>query len=273
MNNFSSFVYDGMSRNISIVETTAGSVTSTKQFVWAQDKMRPYQPSEERDGSGALTKKFFVGGQMNSSTKYFYERDHLGSIRELTDNSGVVQAQYAFDPFGRVTKISETVASDFGYAGYYLHSRSALYLSLTRTYNPILGRFLSRDPLEEGGGNNNYAFVFNNPLGLVDPSGLLSNPTGGTASTIGTGVTEFDWDNDHPTVEICFSCPLNLPPLRPVNNVCRRRPPPRPQTGGVPFWNTPTYLLPVPPGWTYGDSPAGPFGPTYDSPWHGPHPR
>src|SRR5882762_1909303 len=45
-NNFSSFVYDGLSRNASIVETTAGSVTSTKQFVWSGVDRK-----EERDGS------------------------------------------------------------------------------------------------------------------------------------------------------------------------------------------------------------------------------
>ncbi len=102
-NNFSSFVYDGQERNVSIVETTAGSVTSTKHFVWSMDKKRRYSACEERDGSGTLTKKFFALGQMNSTTKYFYDRDHVGSIREMADNFGSVQAEYAFDPFGRVT--------------------------------------------------------------------------------------------------------------------------------------------------------------------------
>ncbi len=59
-NNFSTFVYDGLGRNVSIVETTAGSVTSTKQFVWNGNFRK-----EERDGTGALTKKFFVEGQTN----------------------------------------------------------------------------------------------------------------------------------------------------------------------------------------------------------------
>ncbi len=118
-NNFSTFVYDGYGRNVSIVETTSGSVTSTKQFVWSGGN----SAKEERDATGALTKKFFSTGQMNSASKYFYLPDHLASVREMTDNSGVAQCQYAFDPFGRVTKISEAVASDFGYAGYYLHLR------------------------------------------------------------------------------------------------------------------------------------------------------
>ncbi len=92
--NFSSFVYDGLGRNVSIVETVAGSVTSTKQFVWC-DRRR----CEQRDASSAITAQFFRGGETISGTKYFFEKDHLGSIRELTDNTGAVQAEYRYDPF------------------------------------------------------------------------------------------------------------------------------------------------------------------------------
>ncbi len=168
-NNFSTFVYDGYGRNISIVETTAGSVTSTKQFVWVGSDRK-----EERDGSGSLTKKFFGRGQINSTTKYFYDREHLGSVREMTDNSGVIQAQYAFDPFGRVTKISEAIASDFGYAGYYFHSRSGLNLTKTRAYSASLGRFITRDTIEERGGVNLFAYVSNMPVQGRDPFGLYA---------------------------------------------------------------------------------------------------
>jgi len=169
--NYSTFAYDGYGRNVLIVETTAGTVTSTKQFVWCMDRMRPYVSCEERDGSGALAKKFFGRGQMNGATKYFYEKDHLRSVREMTDNTGVVQAQYAFDPFGRVSKFSETVASDFGFAGYYLHARSGLNITRTRAYSSFWGRFISRDPIEEDGGINLFAYLNNAPLSGIDPSG------------------------------------------------------------------------------------------------------
>ncbi len=136
-------------------------MTSTKQFIWnANDR------KEERDGTGALTKKFFGRGQMNATTKYFYNSDHLGSIREMTDNTGAVQARYEFDPFGRVTKLSEAVPSDFAYAGYYLHSRSALNLPTYRVYNP--------DPIGEVGGINLFSYVGNNPVNFRDELGLAT---------------------------------------------------------------------------------------------------
>ena len=45
-------------------------------------------------------------------------------------------------------------------------------LALYRVYSPNLGRWTSRDPIEETGGLNLYAYVLNNPLSAVDPLGL-----------------------------------------------------------------------------------------------------
>ncbi len=148
-----------------MVETTAGIVTNTKQFVWCGSKR-----SEEREGSAI--NKFFDYGELHSSTQYFYSKDHLGSTREMTDNSGVIQAQYAFDPFGQVTKSFENVSADFGYTAYYLHSRNGLNLTLSRAYSATFGRWINRDRIEENGGTNMYAYVVNDPIVMRDPSGL-----------------------------------------------------------------------------------------------------
>ncbi len=175
-NNFSQFSYDGWGRNSKLVETVSGSVTSTKQFVRCADKLRRYQPCEERDAGGTLTKQFFTRGQVNNTTKYFYSTDHLASVREMSNNSGVLQAQYSFDPYGRISKISEAVASDFTYAEYYLHSQSQLNLTLTRAYQSNQNRFINRDLIEELGGVNLYTYVRNSPVQFSDPSGTQGAP-------------------------------------------------------------------------------------------------
>jgi len=165
--NNSQLVYDGLDRCVKIEERTNSSVTSTKQFVWCGSER-----CEERDASSAVTKQFFAMGQRNSSTNYFYNTDHLGSVREMTDSSGVIQAQYNYDPYGQVTKLQGSQDADFQYAGYYLHARSGLNLTLYRAYNSGLGRWISRDPIEEVGGINLYAYVGNNPTNIIDPTGL-----------------------------------------------------------------------------------------------------
>ena len=65
----------------------------------------------------------------------------------------------------------------FGYAGMFRHEPTGLNLTLYRAYNPLTGRWLSRDPIGENGGLNVYGYVGNDPLGSVDPLGLLVNVT------------------------------------------------------------------------------------------------
>ncbi|MCC7528436.1 MAG: RHS repeat-associated core domain-containing protein [Candidatus Melainabacteria bacterium] len=183
INNYSQFSYDGLWRNTKIVETTSGSVTSTKQFVCCNESKRVYYRCEERDGTGALTKQYLANGQLNGSTKYFYSKDHLGSVREMTDNSGIVQAEYRIDSYGRCTPIIEIIAADFNFAGYYSHTRSGMNLTAYRAYHSTLARWISRDPIEEAGGVNLFAYVGNNPISRIDPSGLdiTGTQSGGNA--------------------------------------------------------------------------------------------
>jgi|AGTN01.1.fsa_nt_gi RHS repeat-associated core domain len=66
----------------------------------------------------------------------------------MTDNMGTIFAQYAYDPYGARETIFESQPSTFTFAGYLSHTRSGLNWTLHRAYSPSLGRWLSRDPLE-----------------------------------------------------------------------------------------------------------------------------
>ncbi len=170
VNNYSSFTYDPLGRCTKIVETVSGSITSTKQFVWCGNQM-----CEARDASSTITAQYFLQGETISSSNYYYSKDHLGSIREITNSSGTIQAQYAYDPYGQVTKIAGSGPdSDFQYAGYYYHGPSGLNLTLNRAYNPGLGRWINRDPIGETLGANLYSYVNNETISVIDPSGLAA---------------------------------------------------------------------------------------------------
>ena len=164
--NNSAFTYDGLDRDDGIVETLGGSTTSTKQFVWSA-QLR----CEARDASSNVTAQYFDCGETISSTSFFYDLDHLNSVREMTDSSGNVQAQYAYDPYGRATKLQGSLASDFRYAGYYFHAPSGLSLTLYRAYNPSFGRWISRDPITENS-TSLYSYVQNDPVRQTDVFGL-----------------------------------------------------------------------------------------------------
>jgi len=166
----SEFTCNSLGQRVKIVEKDNGAVTSTKQFVWVPGDP---QPSEERDASNNVTKRYYPQGMQVGSTNYYYTKDHLGSIREVTDSSGAVQVRYDYDAYRRRTKLSGNVDADFGFTGHYYHQPSGLNLALYRAYDGDLGRWISRDPIGFNSGNTNlYQYVGNSVTNAADPYGL-----------------------------------------------------------------------------------------------------
>jgi RHS repeat-associated protein len=68
----------------------------------------------------------------------------------------------------------------------FMAEANGLYYMRARYYDPEVGRFISEDPLGfDGGGVNLYVYGGNNPVLMVDPSGLdyfLANPSTGMLS-------------------------------------------------------------------------------------------
>jgi RHS repeat-associated protein len=162
------FTYDGLSRWDSILEKDAGgTVTSEKHFIWDG-----FSLAEERDPNNNVSKRFFGQGEQRADLNLYYTRDHLGSIREMVDSNGVVQARYDYAPWGERTKLVGDLDCDFGFTGHYQHAPSGLTVAPFRFYSAELGRWLSRDPLGEAGGLNLYQYAANNPGRWTDPLGL-----------------------------------------------------------------------------------------------------
>ena len=114
--NYSTFVADCKGRLATITETTGGSVTSTRQFIWSGDFMR-----ECRDGSGSIISQYFKHGQITSGSNTFYTRDRLNSIRDITGGAGSSIDAISYDPFGNIVTDTGVAGADFKFAGYYQH--------------------------------------------------------------------------------------------------------------------------------------------------------
>lgn len=176
INNYSTFTYDGYGRAVAIEESLSGAPYESNDFVWNGNGR-----SERRVTGGSLT-RYFGQGQLTSSTAIFYQKDHLGSIREVTNNGGNVVAEYFYDSFGKSKTILENVSSDFKYGGYYSHHRSNLCLTRTRAYSSEFGEFMCRDFMGESEGINLFNYVFNNPINLYDPLGSQYWPAPGSGN-------------------------------------------------------------------------------------------
>jgi RHS repeat-associated protein len=140
----------------------------TKRWVWAGGN----QPAEERDAAGNVMRRFYPQGEQAGSTKFYYTKDHLGSIREVMGANGTVVSSSRYDAWGVRTTVGAQDAASFGFTGHLEYKELGLVFTLYRAYDPATGRWLSRDPIGENGGINLYGYVANNPINLIDPWGL-----------------------------------------------------------------------------------------------------
>ena len=88
---------------------------------------------------------------------------------------GNVAAHYEYSPFGSLTKVTGEYASvnPFRFSSEYFDEETALVYYNYRYYNPELGRWISRDPIEEQGGYNLYGMIGNNLLNNWDSLGQI----------------------------------------------------------------------------------------------------
>jgi RHS repeat-associated protein len=209
-NNYTTYTYDGLGHRAKIVETVAGTVTSTKQFVYCGDTT-----CEARDASSVITAKYYPLGQTISATNYFYTLDHLGSVRELTNTAGAVLAQYAYNSYGQATKLQGSLDSDFQYAGYYYHAPSGMNLTLNRAYNASFGRWINRDPIGEAGGVNLFAYLDNNPISGTDPLGFGPCPLKAQKGKMGALQARASKSDPPRSINGTPSTPPGIPPENP----------------------------------------------------------
>ena len=110
----------------------------TKRWVWAGGN----QPAEERDAAGNVTRRFYPQGEQAGAVKYFYTKDHLGSIREVLGANGSVVSSSRYDAWGVRTTQGAQDAASFGFTGHLEHKELGLVFTLYRAYDPVTGRWL-----------------------------------------------------------------------------------------------------------------------------------
>jgi RHS repeat-associated protein len=129
---------------------------------------------------------------------YYYHRDGLGSITEITDE------RYEYDVYGAVTIFdgsgitltASAIGNPYLFTARRYDPESGNYYYRARYYSPSLGRFLSQGPLGfDAGDYNLYRYAFNSPTNLTDPSGesviVVTAVIGGIAIVI--KVADYVW--------------------------------------------------------------------------------
>lgn len=159
------YVYDGWQ----CLAELDGSNAVTATYAWGIDL------SGSRTGAGGVGGLLWVTHTQHGH--HFYAYDGNGNVCGLTSAAdGTRVGGYEYDPFGRVIRANEA----HPVAGWneWQHStkrkvQNANLLGYElRIFDAAIGRWLSRDPLEEDGGIAIRAFVRNAAVCSIDPLGL-----------------------------------------------------------------------------------------------------
>jgi len=121
-------------------------------------------------------------------TVYYLLTDHLGSVDVVLDEGGNVVERRDYLPYGSArAEVKEPGAPETtqGFTGKELDDETGLQYYGARYYDPLIGRFVSMDPVVKDEGSkpladvlpnpqalNAYSYVTNNPLKFVDPTGM-----------------------------------------------------------------------------------------------------
>jgi large repetitive protein len=116
--------------------------------------------------------------QVQSGVKSFFQKDGLGSIRELTNTSSDITDTYIYDAFGNLTTSTGTTKNKYQFTGEQYDTALKSYYLRQRYYDPGTGRFASTDSfdgfLKTPLSLNKYLYGNANPTNFTDPNGEFS---------------------------------------------------------------------------------------------------
>jgi RHS repeat-associated protein len=169
--------YDGLGRRVEKEVIQVG--TTIRRYVYDNEDILL-----ELDGNNNVTARYTHGPGIDeplimekNSQSFYYQADGLGSITELTNQSGTVVQRYSYSSFGKIeSQLDLNFVQPYAFTARDFDSETGLYYFRARYYDSISGRFLEEDPVagifDQPSTHNRYTYVGGNPLLYIDPFGL-----------------------------------------------------------------------------------------------------
>ena len=110
---------------------------------------------------------------LQTNREIWYLFDPLGNVAQRLDATGYVRSAERYDAWGSPTPGGDIV-DPYGWhaqQGYYTDHETGLLLCTHRYYDPLAGRWITKDPIGYRGGIELYAYCKNRLVMGVDPSG------------------------------------------------------------------------------------------------------
>ena len=177
------YVYDVMNRRIAKTvdaDGTGSAAAETLRFVYDRENVL----LEFKGNIADPSMRYLHGPQVDQvlaqenelGKTLWHLGDHLGSVKDLVDDSGALKNHRTFDSYGNLVGESDyTFDSRYSFTGREFDAETGLHYYRARYYDSELGKFVSQDPIGfEGGDTNLYGYVGNSPVENRDPSGQES---------------------------------------------------------------------------------------------------
>jgi RHS repeat-associated protein len=177
--------YDGFGRR-----TSRTDATGTAQYLYGNPE-NDLQLTAARDPAGVLSTYIYDdGGRLigiqRGTTRYYVATNILGSPVAVADATGAIVKRLEWDAFGTLVADSNPGFDlPLGFAGGLRDPLSGLTRFGVRDYDPLQGRWVSRDAaFFQGRQTNMYVYADNDPVNKADLGGLVS---GGMSAYDGLG--------------------------------------------------------------------------------------
>ena len=141
-----------------------------------------YEVSVNSSGTTTGTRSYYaLGGQRalvdETGDLHYLLTDHLGSVAAVIDDTGNLESEQRYLPFGGERLTPSIGETDFSFTGQRGLNAFGLVDFKARFYSPGVGRFMSPDTIVPDSGNpqawDRFSYTYNNPLRYADPSGNI----------------------------------------------------------------------------------------------------
>ena len=176
--------YDGHGRRVLAMNFASGTVLSQ----YGLDGRLLYQKS---DRTGLQTDQIHLGGSLiairelpasgsGTAVVKYQHTDALGSPVVVTRQDRSIVEESEYEPYGQV--LNRPMHDGPGYTGHVEDAATGLVYMQQRYYDPMIGVFLSVDPVtaydSPVASFNRYRYANGNPYSLIDPDGRQACPSG-----------------------------------------------------------------------------------------------
>ncbi len=167
------YKYDALGRRIAKNNTS---------YYYAGDQM-------VEDVTDSVITSFLYGNEIDEALQmkrgndaFYYHTNNIGSVLSISDRNSKIIENIEYDESGNPLFLvsdgystKSAIGNTILFSGREFDEMTKTYYFRERYLNPLLGRFLQKDPLVYIDGLNDYTYVLNEPIQTKDLYGLDSN--------------------------------------------------------------------------------------------------